>query len=329
MDSLIQSTQQGMHHLIGAIYEAQYTGIREFRVEARSESCNNTQVPSVSQVHPLPQAAPQPQAVPPPQGFHPPQTAAGPQLFPPAQVVHPPFPPPFESPTQIAFKQGTEFTISVFDFHDVVYLEAGKFFFSFLTRLDMNLSLLNPGGGRAPVGARGLSQLANLAALVAEAKNLEYLNFRLDHWRPTAHQMYGHVVPHNQPIFPFLPFRTTWPKLRSLSLGGIYVEEEELMKVIDRHKGTLKELRFRHCSLFSGTWADIADDILSTTDIVAFSLDHVNETTVGDRYFGDLADEEKDHWQYEVEIAVDSENSRYLKEPSHKTVYQSRTHSWD
>lgn len=320
MDSQIQSTQHGIHHIIGAIYEAQYTGIREFRVAARSESSNDVQT------HP----SPQPQAVPPPpQGFNPPQPAPGPQWFPQAQVGHQPLPPPLRSPTQTIFTQGTEFTISVFDFNDVESLEAGKYFFSFLTRLEMNLSLLNPDGGRAPAGARGLSQLVNLAGLFAEAKNLEHLLFHLGHWRPTAHGMYGHIVPHNQPIFPFLPFRITWAKLRSLSLGGIYIDEEELMDVINRHRETLKELRFRHCSLFSGTWADIADDILSTTDIVAFSLDHVNETTVGDRYFGDLADEEKDHWQYEVEIALDSENSRYLKEPSHKTIYQSRTQSWD
>lgn len=244
----MHSTQHGIHHLIGAIYEAQCSGIRTFRVETVDE-----QQPS-----------------------------------------------------------GTEFTIAVFDFPDVVHLEAGKYFFSHLHNLDLNLSLGSSGGTGMSSGNRGLTQLANLAALLEETQQLETLSFHLCHWRTTAHQMYGHIIPHSQPLYPYLGLYATWPKLRSLSLGGIYATEEELIDLVERHKATLKELKFRSCSLFSGYWANIVDNVVNTTNIIPFSLDCVNETEIGERQFHDLTGEEMDHWEYEGCVLVDSEGQRYF-----------------
>jgi hypothetical protein len=164
----------GLHHVIGAIYEAQYTGIREFR-------------------------------------------------------VHPP----------LHGSSGTNFTLSAFDFPDIVHLEAGKYFFHHLHKLQMNLCLGHASTGRVIAwDERGHLKLANLATLLSEAKSLAEIDFSVYPWKPSATQTYGHLDSYEQPrsLFRHLGFSTTWPRLRSFRLNGIYATEEDLIEFVARHK---------------------------------------------------------------------------------------------
>lgn len=70
--------------------------------------------------------------------------------------------------------------------------------------------------------------------------------------------------------------KITWSHLRSLTLEGIYATETQLTDIIVRHKETLSDVEFRYCSLFSGTWANIVDLVLSILGIVQFSINYVN-----------------------------------------------------
>ena len=251
-DSYVDSCQRGIHHIIGAIYASQYSGVREFHVEAAK---------------PL---------------------------------------------------SGTEFTIFVFDFPDPQHLDAGQFFFRQLHKLEMNLSLQQPGLSHerghilAHPNARALTQLSNLSNLLSEAIDLRELSLHLVHWRSSAQGTYGHAIPPGHPIFPLLGLNTKWPKLRSLSLGGIYAAEEQVLRVLTRHEETLEDLDFKLCSLVSGSWANIVDHVLYNTSIFPFCLRKVNETVVEDRDFEDLTSEEMDHWQYEGTLKRDSEGVRYF-----------------
>lgn len=228
---------------------------------------------------------------------------------------------------------GTEFTIFVFDFADQQHLEAGRYFFRQLHRLKMNISLRHPGtldnaiNGNAlphPSSASSLTQVSNLSTLLLEAKDLRELSFHLTHWQPSAHHMYGHLNPHPQRMFIDLGLNARWHKLRSLSLGGIHATEEELMQLITRHRETLKDVEFSHCSLFSGLWANIVDEVIHSTSIFPFSLKRVNEAVIEQRNFQDLTAEEMEHWQYEGTLMLNSGGLRYFDEPYGKTVYSSQ-----
>lgn len=250
----VAAAQNGFHHLVGAIYEAQHTKIREFRVETVDPATPNA---------------------------------------------------------------GTEFTLGFFDIQDVVHLEAGKYFFGHLSRLDMSLSLVDQqrrGWNSHP--DKIMLQLRNLATLLAQAKNLEIMSFHICHWRPTAHSMYGNIVSlcENGRISPSLGLQSLWPKLRVLSLGGIYADEKELIDLMGRHKGTLTELNFTNCSLMLGSWANIVDEVLYNTKIMSFDLLRVNEIIGGvpPRPFGLLQPEEISQWQYHGRLSVNPEGQRYF-----------------
>ncbi|KAF2706857.1 hypothetical protein K504DRAFT_385139 [Pleomassaria siparia CBS 279.74] len=277
-DSFIKSNQHGIHYVIGAIYASQYTGIHEFRVETVHSGHEN---------------------------------------------------------------RGTEFTIFVFDFPDPMHLEAGRFFFRQLHKLKLNMSLQLAGTARntainpppilggppgfqhanpihqinfAPGAGQAFSaaQLVNFASLLREAKNLRELSFHLAHWRPSANLMYGHLISPNQAIFPHLGLSGTWTKLRSLSLGGIYGTEKDFVSFIRRHKDTLKEVEFKYCSLTSGLWASVVDEILENTSIFPFTLNKVNETIIGDAEFHTLVAEEQDRWQYVGKLSLNAVGLRYF-----------------
>ena len=257
--SYIESSQHGFHHIIGAIHAAQYTGIREFRVEATDGT------------------------------------------------------------------QGTAFTIYMFDFPQQQHLDAGRFFFRQLNKLKLNISLHPPGvvhlDHSPPLNAHGhsvgqfvrippgsfnsLTLLSNLAILLSESKELREMSFHLAHWLPSATSMYAHIIQRGQSIFPHLGLTTKWPKLRVISLGGIYATEEELVGIMKRHDATLQELEFDHCSLISGFWANIVDEVLQSMSVSSFSLKKVNETKIGDKEFRELPPEEVVHWQYEGTLMFD------------------------
>jgi hypothetical protein len=233
----------GFHHLIGAIYEAQYSGIRELRV--------------------LPA-------------------------------------------DQLKTIPGNEFSLGNFDFDDPVYLEAGKYFFGQLRKLDMCLSLLAPDLRSLPL------LLSNVRELLAAAKDLEEVAFTVPHWRPSESLMYAPNLLTDRSLFFYLGLSAQWPKLRSLHLGGIYVLEEEMLALLSRHKATLCKLSFRYCSLRSGTWANIVDEIVINTTILPCVLDCVNETMIGPTPISDMGHEEMESWQYIGEVKLDSDGRRYF-----------------
>lgn len=120
-------------------------------------------------------------------------------------------------------KFGTEFSLNMFDFPQAEDFEAGRFFFQHLTKLELNMAIRDY--QRRTIGlhdSEAAQQLANLAKLITAATELRYLALHLSDWNVSAQLMYGHIVHNDQPIFRSLGLRTTWRKLRSLSLGGVY-----------------------------------------------------------------------------------------------------------
>jgi len=216
---------------------------------------------------------------------------------------------------------GTRFRVDVFGFRDPTHIEAGKFFFRNLNKIEM---VLTPSSGiqtSPTAGVRALDCLANMAALLSEAKDLETLSLEFSHWHPDPHSMYGLMTPHAQPIFPYMGLGTTWLKLRELTLGGLFADEEEFKELVFRHGKTLTSLKFSYCSLFSGQWSNIVDDVVFGTNIAPFELDHVNEVNVGEATFAALSDIEAAKWQYEGRVAVTGEGERFFEEPQGKSVY--------
>jgi hypothetical protein len=211
---------------------------------------------------------------------------------------------------------GTEFTIFVFDFPDPQHLEAGRFFFRQLHKLEMNFSLKRPGITNVHANnhphARVLTQLSNFSSFISEARELRELSLHLMHWQCSAQNTYGHAIPPGHSIFPLLGLNMKWPRLRLLSLEGIYMAEDQLTRMLTRHEETLQKLEFKLCTLELGSWADIVDHVLHNTSILAFTLRKVNETVVGDRDFEDLTTDEMQYWQYEGTLKLDSEGMRYF-----------------
>jgi hypothetical protein len=208
---------------------------------------------------------------------------------------------------------GTSFSICVFYFPNPLHLEAAKFFFSHLTIVSMYLSLSSYAGNFGQgTFSNARSHLANLSASLAEATQLQTLRFHLLDWSPSAYHMYGHIIPDDQPIFPYLPLWRHWPKLQCLSLGGIYADQDQFTNMIQRHVDTLTDLHFSYCSISSGTWANVVDEVLSKPTIKSFSVDHVNETVVSGQFFVEMSPEEMKIFQYEGRLMVDSEGQRHF-----------------
>ncbi|KAF2189751.1 hypothetical protein K469DRAFT_658895, partial [Zopfia rhizophila CBS 207.26] len=248
-DSYIETSQHGFHHLIGAIYSANYSNIREFRVEAARKAPSNP---------------------------------------------------------------GIEFTVFVFEFPNPLHMEAGKYFFRHLHKLQMNLSFLTPGSGtRISSGTNAIKQLSNLAIMIAQARDLRELSFHISR-HSNLYKMYSYIIPPGHSIVPYLGLDLTWPNLRSLSFGGIYAVEKELVGLISRHKETLVEIEFTVCGLHSGTWANIVDEVLYNSGIDKFSLKQVNETMIDGRLFWGMSPDEMELWCYEGEMLVGPNGDRHF-----------------
>ncbi|KAF2267021.1 hypothetical protein CC78DRAFT_531109 [Lojkania enalia] len=249
-EQYIESSQHGIHHLIAAIYLAQYSGIHEFRAE-------------------LP------------------------------------------NPDQSDAK--TDFTIYVFSFPDPQHLDAGKYFFRQLRKVELNISLVLPGCMDQPhADQNGQAQLSNISALLAEARDLEKLALQICDWDAEPRRMYGHILPSNQSMLPHFGLYSTWPKLRSLILGGIYAAEKEVLDLLTRHKDTLVEAKFSFCSLLDGAWANIIDEVVYGTRLNPFQVISVNETVIGGVNFCNMSDEMRKKWQYVGHVAIDSDGQRYF-----------------
>jgi hypothetical protein len=103
---------------------------------------------------------------------------------------------------------------------------------------------------RIPVGA--IRQLQNVTRCLRAAQDLRYLSLSIPDWSDNTRDMYGHIFPDGRPIFYSLGLWQTWPKLRSLSLEGIYADEQDLIDFVKRHGNTLRALNFTKCSLCTG-----------------------------------------------------------------------------
>lgn len=223
-----------------------------------------------------------------------------------------------------ANKIGLEFSISAFNFPDPSYLEAGKYFFSRLQKIDLDLALHEKLIPSTPVKYREC--LSNMAIMLSESKGLRDFSLHLSHWHPDPLRMFGTIL-QTTVIFPLLGLDARWPKLRSLHLEGIHAKEEEVKRLISRHKETLVFLKFSVCCLLSGKWSNIVDDIVYGTQINPFVLERVNELRVGSVDWTAMREEDEPwRWQYQGQVKVNVEGERYFDEPADRSVYAWRHH---
>ncbi|KAH7388735.1 hypothetical protein BKA66DRAFT_440408 [Pyrenochaeta sp. MPI-SDFR-AT-0127] len=216
---------------------------------------------------------------------------------------------------------GTEFSLCMFDFPVADDFLAGKYLFQPLTSLQLNMVLSISGSCSAK------QQLADLAKLLAAAKGLRHLAFHITHWKCSPSLMYGNIFADGRPIFPHLGLRTTWPKLQSLSLEGIYADEKDLKGLLERHRDTLRTLIIRKCTLCAGNWAEVVDEVIFHSLIVSvFILDCVNELDLHGADWMTFDTEEKTSWRYEGHLVDSQDGERNFIEPNpdKKSVYELR-----
>ncbi|KAF2120642.1 hypothetical protein BDV96DRAFT_565261 [Lophiotrema nucula] len=221
---------------------------------------------------------------------------------------------------------GTEFTIFVFDFPTESHMEAGKFFFRQLHKIDMMLPLRRPGADTYCFNEASENCLANFKTLLAEATELQELALRIPQWHSHAEYI-GRELGFTNVIFNHLGLESTWPRLRKMTLGGIRAKEKQLHKLISRHIDTLRELHLGVCALSSGFWANLVDEVVyGCTRITPFTLLSVYEDEVNEMPIGQLPHEEQQMWLYRGEVRVNAEGQRYWYEPGGnvKSVYARR-----
>jgi hypothetical protein len=226
---------------------------------------------------------------------------------------------------------GNLFQVDVFEFNNPSHVEAGRFFFRHLTRVNIALQLEFDIGSGGPDEDIALVCLANMASLLSEAKDLEDLKLRFypSHMYADPNRGgYGDTFPDHEPTSRYLGLRTKWPKLRSLDLEGISAVEREVKTLVAQHQATLTSLRFGYCGLFSGKWSNIVDLVVFQTSLVAFTLDRVHEVHVGETLFVNMTDTDAGRWNYEGHLVVTTEGERVFDEPPGKSVYSWRESDW-
>lgn len=203
---------------------------------------------------------------------------------------------------------GTEFSLGVFDTPETTDIQAGRHLFRNLETCELNI--------RLSLGDKiTLRRLVNLRVLLATAKDLRHLTFHITRWKPSAQAMYG--TANDQSIFPLLGLEKTWSELRTLSLEGIYADQNEFVDLIRRHRYTLTNLSFRYCSLLAGTWAEIVDEVVYSTRFLPFVIDSVNETRPPTWQGTTHNYDDLEEWRYEghVDVNKDGERSFVSAEP--------------
>ncbi|KAG9186562.1 hypothetical protein G6011_09670 [Alternaria panax] len=176
----------------------------------------------------------------------------------------------------------TELTLEMFRFPESNDLFAARHLFRNLVRLDFSLSILN-------TQTRELHpltnidpptrQLENLSKVLEAAQDLRHFSFRILDWKHLHEPMWdGGSIPEDRSIVDFMGLGATWPKLRSLRLEGIYAREQDLCKVIARHKDTLRSATFAKFTLCAGLWIEVVNEVIfNASMITTFVLDNVNE----------------------------------------------------
>ena len=197
-------------------------------------------------------------------------------------------------------ESGTPFTFAFFDFPDAIDFQAGRYLFQNLERCELNIKIWS----RHDDG--GKQRVANLSRMLAAAHDLRHLTLHI-----TSSQLSLMGLQPDQSMCAPLGLMKTWHKLRSLSLGGIYADGKEFLDLIRRHRYTITNLSFRKCSLFSGAWADVVDEVVYSTGILPFVLDSVNETMIPTGNGTAQSSAELEEWRYEghVEVSTDGERN--------------------
>lgn len=206
-------------------------------------------------------------------------------------------------------------------------VEAGRHFFRYLQTIELIMPLAPSVRSARSLGQHVPRALANMAALLAEAQELRHLTVCL-HWSPVLDMTHDYIPPH-EPLFPYLGLNAKWPQLRSFELEGVRAEYQDVKDFIARHQTTLEALKFSWCSLYSGQWSSIVDEVVHGTRIRPFVLDKVHEEVVGDMPIQTIPDDELDQWQYEGHIEVNANGDRYFDEPAEKSVYAWRNRNAD
>lgn len=200
---------------------------------------------------------------------------------------------------------GTEFSLCIFDFPKSEEFLAGQHLFKSLINLELNMAL----GASEPLAAQ--QQLANLAKLLAAAKDLRHLAMHITHWEYSASLMYGNIFADERPLFPYLGLRATWPKLRSLSLQGIHANEKDFTGLIKRHRDTLTSLIIRKCTLRTGVWVEVVDEVIfHSLSVLVFVLDCVNELELPGHDWMSYTTREKMAWSYEGHLIISQDCER-------------------
>ncbi|KAF3047846.1 ssDNA endonuclease and repair protein rad10 [Didymella keratinophila] len=204
---------------------------------------------------------------------------------------------------------GTEFALSMFDL-DENEMEAAKFVFQGLEKLVLNIAL------RVSNQDTFGEVTDKFATLLRSTTQLQHFYFQPTHWK-------SDVGP--QPLFERLGLGTTWPKLQTLSLKGVFATENDLISVVKRHKQALTTFVFSKCSLSEGTWAEVVDEVVYGTPIRRFVLDRVNEKGLSHLNYASLSTSERDLWKYEghLKVTKDGERSFVETNPAKKSVYAS------
>jgi hypothetical protein len=189
---------------------------------------------------------------------------------------------------------GTEFALSIFDINENE-MEAAEFVFQGLEKLVLNIAL------RVSNQDTFGEVTDKFATLLRSTTRLQHLYFQPTHWKSDVGL---------QPLFERLGLGTTWPRLQTLGLKGVFATENELTSVIKRHEQTLARFLFSKCSLLEGTWAEIVDEVVYGTQIRWFELDRVNERSISHLNYASLSTSERDLWKYEGRLKVTKSGER-------------------
>lgn len=241
LQDFTEKPEHPFRHLIGALYVAQYTGVRELRVE------------------PL---------------------RAG--------------------------ETGTAFTFAIFDFPNTFGSRAGKHLFQRLERCELHfMSWIL----RAEIAEN--KTMINLSKMLVAATELRHLALHFTEAMTDQEAMEVLRSGSERSMISRLGLTETWPKLRSLSLGGVYMQAEQVLDLIRRHSYTMTSLSLSKCGLDAGFWADVVDEVLYSTRILPFNLDKVREMVVltGEGLF--QSTDGLEEWQYEgyLELSKDGERN--------------------
>jgi hypothetical protein len=152
-----------------------------------------------------------------------------------------------------------------------------------------------------------IQQLQNLTRCLRAAQDIRHLSLSIPHWSENARDMYGHIFPDGRPIFHSLGLWITWPMLRSLSLEGIHADERDLIDLIKRHRDTLRTLDFSKCSLCTGTWVKVIDEVVENASMItSFTLKEVNDAV----RIRNLDSDDGESWRYEGHLIVAQNGER-------------------